>query len=172
MSMIPALIGAAAALASTIYSGVKQREAQNAFDQSITQSQAEAKRAYETDYYTNYLDRAPVQSLLSQMRQQSQERNEALANSAVVTGATPEFVLAQKKNEADSYTQALSQIAAQGDAVSQQAQNRYYNTLQDMDARRQNLYAQQLSMQSQNHLNNLQNSWGAVANAAGRLINT
>jgi uncharacterized protein YdgA (DUF945 family) len=67
--MIPAIIAAAVAIGSAIYSGVKSAKARKAQQKLVAEQQRKNEEWYNKNYYGDYMQSADVQSGLSLLRE-------------------------------------------------------------------------------------------------------
>lgn len=166
--MIPALIGTAASLASSIYSGVSLKNNQAATNALYDTQAQRLEDQFNTSYYQDFMQSSQMQSLLSNLRSRSSDATQAAANTATVMGATPEAIAATKKNEAKVYGETVNQLAANGYAQQQQALTNYQNASNNLEMGRINSNVNYMNQQSQNMaqgISSFGNSLGGIVSA-------
>ncbi|MDR2684258.1 MAG: hypothetical protein LBB53_02605 [Prevotellaceae bacterium] len=126
VALIPALISAGTAIAG----GVKEGKARKEMKAEQAKWQAENDAWYNKNYYGDYLQRADVQNVLKNMREQLKEQNEADNNKKAVLGLTDNAAAAAKESRNKLMSQVYSNAAAQGqrwkDNIDAQYRNRKY----------------------------------------------
>ncbi|WP_418496078.1 hypothetical protein [Coprobacter sp.] len=158
MAGIGSLIGIGAGLLGNIFGGIgsaRQREkAQTQLDNQIKENE----NLFNKDYYQDILSRSDVQNLLRNTRNRIADANKIASNTAVVTGATPESVAAQKKNYAKAYSDLVSNIASQSSLLKQRAEDRYLANKNILLGQQADLY------------NDRASQWSNVASNAGNIL--
>lgn len=120
LAAVPAL-GAA----SSIFGGASAGKQRRAIDATI-QAQKDANTAwYNNEANSDYLQRADSQAAIQQARETIRKQNEAAANTAAVTGATPEAVAASRSRSNEAMSQLYGNLAAQGALHRDQIRQQY-----------------------------------------------
>jgi hypothetical protein len=125
--MIGELISGALGLGGAIYGGIKAGEEHKKMQDYLNGQNSDNEAFYNKNYYGDYTQRADTQNLMKQTRDMLKRNNEVAANTAVVTGATPDAVDAQKEQNNKVITDTMSNIAAQGQQWKDNIQNEYMN---------------------------------------------
>lgn len=159
--MIGAIIGAAASVGNMIGGGIKTAQANKEQKRLLQEERKRIQSQYEKDYYSDYLNRSDIQSLVKKMQDQSKKRSESAAATAVVTGGTPESIAAQQQAEAEGMGQAMSQIAGYGDQWKQGVADRYNQQMSNLNS----MQYQFNSERSANYSNMLSNGAKGLAGA-------
>jgi hypothetical protein len=131
--MIPAIIGAAVAIGSAIYGGIKSAKARKAQQKLIDEQRRKNEEWYNKNYYSDYLQNADVQSALTQLRGNIALNNRRVAGASAMRGGTDEARLAAHAEGNRSYADAITGIAGQATqykrGVDTQNQQNQQNTL-------------------------------------------
>lgn len=122
-----AIAGLAVSAGSAIYGGIKAGNARKKKERALLADKSENEAFYNKDYYSDYMKRADTQSLMKQTRDMLKKNNQVAANTAVVTGATPEQVAAVKEQSNKVITDTTSRVAATGQAWKDNIQQQYMN---------------------------------------------
>jgi hypothetical protein len=176
--MIPAIIGAAVAVGSAIYGGVKAAKARKAQRKLIEEQRRYNEEWYNRNYYTDYLQNADVQSALSQLRDQIRLNGRQAAGAMAMRGGSDEARLAAQSAGNRSYADAIRGIAGQATSYKQGVNQQGMQNQQNVLSMLMNMYnqdagnANQLSqngmnagvglMQSSDWLSNLGKKTGAT----------
>lgn len=158
MAGIGSLIGIGAGILGNIFGGIGSAKQRKKAQTQLNNQIKENENIFNRDYYQDILNRSDVQNLLRNTRNRIADANKIVSNTAVVTGATPESVAAQKKNYAKAYSDLVSNIASQSSLLKKQAQDKY-------------LYNKNILLGKQANLDNDRASqWGNVASNAGNIL--
>lgn len=160
--MIGTVLGLAGGVGNMIAGGIKTAKANRERRKILEDERKRIQSQYDSEYYQDYLDRSDIQSLIKKLRDDSQERLQNAESSAVITGATPESVAAQKKAEAEGLGKSLSQIAGYGDGWKQSIADRYNQQMASL----RNMGYQFNAERSANYSNMLSNAANAITGAA------
>ena len=114
--MIGAITGAAAALGSAVYGGIKSASAARAQKREIAAQEAKNNAWYERNYYQDYLDTSMSKSAMRRVEDTLDRRNRENQAQAVVTGATPEAIEARREGNEKVLSDTVGQLAARNDA--------------------------------------------------------
>lgn len=160
MAEIGSLIGIGAGILGNIFGGIGSAKQRQKAQTQLNKQIKENENIFNRDYYQDILNRSDVQNILRNTRNRIADANKIASNTAVVTGATPESVAAQKKNYAKAYSDLVSNIASQSSLLKQQAQNRYLANKNILLGQQADLY------------NDRASQWGNVASNAGNILGT
>ena len=119
-----------------IYGAIKAGEERKKMDAYLNQRNADNEAQFNRDYYSDYTNRSDVQNLQRQLRDNLKRENQITTNTAVVTGAPPEAVNAEKERTNQVLTDATSNIAAQGAQWKDRVQDRYLAMKNNLDNQR------------------------------------
>lgn len=158
MAEIGSLIGIGAGILGNIFGGIGSAKQRKKAQTQLNNQIQENENIFNRDYYQDILNRSDVQNLLRNTRNRIADANKIASNTAVVTGATPESVAAQKKNYAKAYSDLVSNIASQSSLLKQQAQNRYLANKNILLGQQADLY------------NDRASQWSNVASNAGNIL--
>lgn len=123
-----AIIGGALQLASSLYGGYKASEKNQQAMDRVKDLKNENRAWYDSRYYEDATQRADAQRVLTRMSEELRKRNKAAEGRAAVTGGTEESVAAQKAAGNEAMANAVSQIAAQGEARKDAIEQQYRAT--------------------------------------------
>lgn len=159
--MVLAALSLAAAGAGAIGSAVERNKARKALEQQ----KAESEAMYNQDYYSDYTQRADVQSALGRMRDQMKENMASRRNTSAVTGGTPEAAVAGQKADNEVLGKTVSNIAGQASSYKDSVRNRYLQQKSYYDAQKIAGYNEQGAQWS----NFASNAASLAASSAGNL---
>lgn len=132
--MIGAIIGAVGGLASGIAGGIKSAKAAKEQQKLIDEQERKNDAWYNRNYYQNYLDSAEAQAAIKRVENTLKKQNQEARATAVVTGATPESVVAQQQANNEILDDVTTSLASQAttrkaniDAVNMENQNNIMN---------------------------------------------
>lgn len=124
--MIGAILGAASSIGSSIYGGIKAHKAEKKYKREMAALQKKQNDWYNQRMNEDYTQRADVQRLLNNSREEAEKQISRARASQVLTGGTDESVMAAREAAnaglADTAAQIASQASAYKDAVDQQNQ--------------------------------------------------
>jgi hypothetical protein len=140
--MIPAIIGAATAIGSAIYGGIKNSKARKAQQKLIAEQQRKNEEWYNKNYYADYMQNADVQSALGQLRDQISQNNRHAAGTAAMMGGTDEAKLAAQAAGNRTYADAIRGIAGQATAYKRNIDAQYQQNQQNILGMQMNMYNQ------------------------------
>ena len=123
--MIGSLISAGVGLASSIFGGIKARNAAKRQQEIIDNARQRNESIFNKEYYGDYMQSATAQSAMRNVRDYMKKSNERAANMAAVTGATPESVVAEKETASEAIADTAAAIQAQSDYQKQRALENY-----------------------------------------------
>ena len=105
----------------------------------LNEQDAENKAWYNANALSDYTQRADAQSLMGQLRNTLTKQNKVAANTAVVTGATPEQQAIQKEQSNKVISDTISNLGAMGQQYKDRVTDRYL-------AQKTNLANQRMNM--------------------------
>lgn len=158
MAGIGSLIGIGAGILGNIFGGIGSAKQRKKAQTQLNNQIKENENIFNRDYYQDILNRSDVQNLLRNTRNRIADANKIASNTAVVTGATPESVAAQKKNYAKAYSDLVSNIASQSSLLKQRAEDRYLANKNILLGQQADLY------------NDRASQWSNVASNAGNIL--
>lgn len=162
MCFISGLIGAGiSAIGGAVSAAVSAAQAKKAREAN------ERGQAYLDDWYneavgTNILDRADTQSMLANYRDVMNEQSKKYVNNAIKGGATEEGKVAYAQAQNKGYADAISKIAAQGQAYKDRVSEQY---MQGKMA-----YNQQLADQYMQSGQQMGNALSSAFNSSGSAV--
>ena len=158
--MLGTLIGAGLGLASSIAGGIANRKARQKQEQMIAQQQKENQAWYDRKYNEDPTKRADTVRLLTQMQEQSKNRNKAAKGRQAVMGGTEDSTTAVKEANNKTLADTTSQIVAANDARKDNIEQQYM-------ARKSQLQGQQMGLEAEKAADTA----NAVAGVAGTAAN-
>lgn len=127
--MNPGLIAGAVqgvvGLGTSIFGGAKANRERKRMEQRLAQEQADNQAWYNANALQDYTQRADTQNLVRNLRENLQGQQQAAANMAVVTGATPEAMAAQRAQSNKVIADTYSNISAAGQQWKDNITNQY-----------------------------------------------
>ena len=114
--MIGALIGAAVALGSAVYGGIKSANAARKQKELIAGQEAKNSAWYERNYYQDYLNSSMAKSAMRRVEDTLDRKNRENKAEAAVVGATSEAVEAGREGNEKVLSDTVGQLAARNDA--------------------------------------------------------
>ena len=133
-------IGGAVSLAGMAYSAIKGGQAMKRNTALLDKQEAENEAWYNNN--RNYFDSTQGKSALEQVRSAYEDRRKTDANTATITGATPEAEIAMKEAQNKGYSDAIRQIATQGAEYTARNEGIYRNQMN-------NIYNQRINQNNQ-----------------------
>jgi hypothetical protein len=121
LAALPAIAGAASSLFGAASAGAQRRR----MDADLKARQAKNDAWYNNEANSDYLQRADSQAAVQQARETLRKQNEAAANTAAVTGATPEEVAASRSRSNEAMGTLYGNLAAQGAVHRDQVRSQY-----------------------------------------------
>lgn len=112
-----------------------------------------ATSMFNREYYKNYLDTPSAQNMLKRVREQLDEQNRAMRNTAVLTGATPQAMAARQRVDNKALDGAVSTLATADAQNKQHILDNYEkrrNQLNDyLQGGAMNYYKQKMNLESE-----------------------
>lgn len=161
-----AAIGGVVGLAGSLFGGGKAAQQRKKMERYLNKQDTDNKAWYNTNALSDYTQRSDSQNLMKQLRDTLTRQNKAAANTAVITGATPEQQAAIKDQSNKVMSDTFSNIGAMGQHYKDRVTNQYL-------ARKQDIAGQRMSMMQGNAQagENLQsNGLNLLSNSAGSLL--
>jgi hypothetical protein len=145
-------------LAGQIFGASASGKANKEMARMLRAKDAENEAFYNNAVNRTFLDTNAAKGVLERVRKQYEDANQIADNKGVVTGATPEAVIAQKTANNEALNNVVSQIAEQGTSY-QDAKEQQYR--QEKNA----ITDQQMQLQA----NKAQNAANLAGNAGNLL---
>lgn len=164
--MIGAAIGAGVGLIGSIFGGSKAAKQRQKMNRYLNEQDAENKAWYNANALSDYTQRADAQSLMGQLRNTLTKQNKVAANTAVVTGATPEQQAVQKEQSNKVISDTFSNLGAMGQQYKDRVTDRYL-------AQKTNLANQRMNMmegQAGSYENLMGNGLNMLSGSIGGLV--
>lgn len=119
----------------------------------------------------NYLDTSEGSGILTQLKENAREQNDAVANNAAITGASNASITAQKKSSQNTFTDALRKLAGYGTQWKSSIDNKYFNQSNNLN-KQKNAINNALSnndLQQQKAEQNKSQQWANFAKSLGSM---
>ena len=139
--MLP-ILGAAVAVGSAIYGGIKSAKARKAQTKLIEEQTRKNEEWYNKNYYSDYMQNADVQSGLSMLRDQIRQNSKRSAGALAMRGGTDEARLAAQAEGSRTYADAIRGIAGQATAYKRGIDAQYRQNQQNLLGMSMNMYNQ------------------------------
>lgn len=123
--MLSAIIGAAGALGSAIFGGIKSAQANRKAQQLIQQQRDDNRRWYNTKMNQDYTQRVDVQNAITRQRELLDEQIKRANARQVVGGGSEESAALAKEAANKSVADATADIAAAGANYKDQVEQQY-----------------------------------------------
>lgn len=147
-------------LAGQIFGASKSGAANKEMARMLREMDAANEAFYNNSVNRTFLDTNAAKDILERVRKQYEDANQVVDNKAVVTGATPEAVVAQKTSNNEALNDAVSGIAGQATAYQDAKEQQYQN-------QKNAIVAQQIGLET----NKAQNAANLVGNAGNLMTN-
>lgn len=149
--MIPLLLaGAAAGAAGGLFGSNARNDAINEYvrakQKNIRQQQTENENWYRRRYNEDATQRADAKRLLTMTEEAVRRRNEAAEGRRALTGGTEASVEAEKEANNAMYADAVSQVAAQGEARKDAIEAQYMQRKNALNKEMSDLEEQKLGL--------------------------
>jgi len=164
--MIGAAIGAGVGLATSLFGGIQAANQRRKMNKYLNQQDTENQAWYNANTLGDYTQRSEVQNLMRTLRDNLGKQNKIAANTAVVTGATPEAQAVQKEQSNKVIINTMANVGAMGDQWKERIGDRYM-------ARKNMLANQRMGMMNDSAASyeNLMNTGlNTLAGSAGGLL--
>ncbi len=151
---------------SSLFGGNKASKERKRMERYLNQQDADNKAWYNANALGDYTQRADVQNLMRNLRENLSKQNKTAANMAVVTGATPEQQAVQKELSNKVIADTYSNIGAMGQQYKDRVTDQYLN--------RKNVLAQQrmgmMEQNAQSYENLMGNGLNMLGGSLGGLL--
>jgi len=154
----------------SLFGGNKAKKERKRMERYLNQQDAENTAWYNANYHSDYLQRDDTQNLIRNLRKELDRNNKILANSAVVTGATPEVEAAQKEQANRVISDVYSNIGALGQKWKDNISAAYLGRRADIAGMRMGQKEQQANRYDTLMNNSFNLLGGSVGNMLGSLI--
>lgn len=161
-----AAIGGAVGLVGSLFGGNKAAKQRKKMEKYLNQQDAENKSWYNANALSDYTQRADAQNLMGQLRNTLTRQNKIAANTAVVTGATPEQQAVQQEQSNKVISDTFSNLGSMGQQFKDRVTDKYLARRQDIAGQRMNM----MEGKAQSGENLQSNGLGMLSNAAGSLL--
>lgn len=165
MSIALGIASLAAGIGGSIYGGISSANQRKKEQRRLEQEQRADRADFTRDYYQDMTQRADMQYLLNQQREQLMEANRAARRTGVVAGGTTAREAVSKDAATRSMANTMARIGAMSQQQKQAAQNAY-----KASRGRYNAQMNQLTQQGANQGAVLQQTAGQIVAAAPRLF--
>ena len=160
--MIGSIIGAAASIGSSIFGGIKAREAEKKYKREMADLKKKQEDWYNQRINEDYTQRADVQRMLNNSRAEAEKQINSAAARSAVSGGTDESVMAAREAANAGLADTASQQVAQQNQENisaQSARAMQYYTQSAQNAQKAASAGMQAGMgllgsDMQSHLNN------------------
>lgn len=142
LHMIGSIIGAAASIGSSIYGGIKSREAEKKYKREMADLKKKQEDWYNQRINEDYTQRADVQRMLNNSRAEAEKQINSAAARSAVSGGTDESVMAAREAANAGLADTASQIAAQASDYKQQVDQQNQENISAQSARAMQYYTQ------------------------------
>jgi hypothetical protein len=166
-----AVIGGVVGLGASLIGGNKAARQRKLMEDYLNRQDTENKAFFNANALSDYTQRTDVQNLMKLLRDNLGRQNKAAANTAVVTGATPEQQAAAKEQANKVISDTYSNIGAMGQQWKDRITDRYLSRRESIANQRMNIMqgkAQSGENLQSNGLNMLGNSAGSLLSMWGR----
>lgn len=163
--MIGAIISAAAAVGSAIYSGVRSAKAARAKQKALDRQKAGNEAWYQRRYNEDTTQRADAQRLLRLTEEKIRQSNQSAAGTQAVVGGSEASVAATKEANAKALSDTMSDIAAKGEARKDRVEESYMSRKNALDTQQMSLDEEKANNETQAVASGLQ----GIGQAAGAL---
>jgi len=168
--MFGSLFSAGVGALGSIFGGNKAAKQRRKMNRYLNQQDAENTAFYNTNVLSDATQRSDAQNLLKQLRDNLTKTNKRAANTAVVTGATPEQQAAVKEQSNKVISDTYANLGAMGQQWKDQVTNRYLDRKQNIANQRMGMMegqAQSYENLMNSGLNMLGGSFGGFLNGMG-----
>lgn len=139
LSLITTGIGIAGAAGGMIGSAIENRKARAITDKQIAKNDA----MFNQDYYSDYTQRADVQSAFARQREMMKENSNRNRNTSAVMGSTPEAAIASQKADNQALGETVNAVAGQASNFKQHAKDVYQANDNALMGQKANTYIEQ-----------------------------
>ena len=108
--------------------------------QTLDKEEKELDNLFKSSYYSDYMNRADVQSLISSAKEALRSNTNNVRGRAAVMGATDEWIGANQKNYNSALSSLYSNIVSQGVNWKDSVLNNYMDRKSNINSRRVNSF--------------------------------
>lgn len=120
-------IGAGLSAIGSLFGSSKARRAARRQRKILNQLNQDNENMFLRDYYTDFMDDPSSRSYLKKIENNLYDKNKAVENGAIATGATHENVLAQKQANNEVMSDAVNNVVINHEQKKDAAKERYLN---------------------------------------------
>lgn len=125
MGILGTAIGGALGIGGAIFGGISASKAMKKAKEKVEGQMKENRNWYDRRYNEDATQRADAQRILSMTEENIRKRNRAAAGTQAVMGGTEESVAAAKAANNEALSDAVSQIAVNGERRKDQIEQQY-----------------------------------------------
>ncbi len=125
--------------------------------QTLDKEEADLDNLFKSSYYSDYMQRADVQNLISSAKDTLQANTNNMRGRAAVMGATDEWKGANQKNFSSALSSLYSNIVSQGVNWKDSVLNNYMDRKSNINSRRANSFFNNANAYQNTNLNYLSN---------------
>jgi hypothetical protein len=151
--MIGEILSVASGLAGTVYGAISSAKARKEEKRRLAQARSEALTQFNRDYYQDLMQRADMQYLLNQQREQNRSDITRARQTSVVAGSNSASEALAKNASSKSMAKTLGQVAAMSQNAKQNALTQYNNAINRSNSA-QGAFNQQDAQAGQNLMSN------------------
>ena len=163
----------------SIFNGIMARIANNRAEESqakalrvLNDEEEELKNLFKSSYYSDYMNRADVQNLITSAKEAFLSNSNNMRGRAAVMGATDEWVGANQKNYNNALSSLYANVASQGVNWKDSVLNNYLDRKSNINNRRYNTFfnsANAYQNSNSNYLSNIGDGFRSVDNAISNM---
>lgn len=164
--MIGAAIGAGVGLAGSIFGGRKAAKQRRKMERYLNQQDTDNKAWYNANALSDYTQRSDTQNLMRQLRDTMGKQNKIAANTAVITGATPEQQAVQQEQSNKVISDTFANIGSMGQQWKDGITDRYLNRKDSIAQQRMGV----MNQKAQSYENLMNTGLNMMSGAIGSLF--
>lgn len=139
MGIIGSAIGGTLGVGASIFGGISASKAMNKVKNNLESHARENQSWYDRRYNEDATQRADAQRILTITNENIKQRNRQAAGAQAVMGGTEESVAAAKAANNQALTDAVSQIAVNGERRKDQIEGQYMHDKANLDDKLNNM---------------------------------
>lgn len=139
MGIIGSAIGGTLGVGASIFGGISASKAMNKVKNNLESQARENQSWYDRRYNEDATQRADAQRILTITNENIKQRNRQAAGAQAVMGGTEESVAAAKAANNQALTDAVSQIAVNGERRKDQIEGQYMHDKANLDDKLNNM---------------------------------
>ncbi|MBR5241406.1 MAG: hypothetical protein IKW05_05665 [Muribaculaceae bacterium] len=162
----------------TIYDGImarinnrRARQQEEKALRVLDKEEEELDNLFKSKYYSNYLQRADVQNMITSAKNIFKTNSDNLRGRATIMGATDEWVGANQKNNAMALSSLYSSLAEQGVSWKDGVLNNYLDRKANINNRRYNTLFNSANNYQNSSLNSISNIGNNIRGIDNALLN-